>query len=509
MKQIPIFFRDVRVLTMNAADEEHASTAVRVSGGVIEAIGEELEPEPGDRIVEGCNKLLMPGLINGHFHSPGSFNKGALDDMPLELFMLYEVPPLDCPPSSPRLHYLRTLVGAMEMLKGGVTAVHDDPFYVPELTEELTDATMQAYADAGIRATVSINMPNVLEFKKYPFLYDLLPPELRDRMRAAEPATTEQLLDAYRRFFRRWHGAEDNRLRVSVSCSAPQRVTREYLHALNDLSASHKVPFNMHILETRLQRVLGDQLLGGRSLVRYVHDEGVLNERSLVIHAIWIDEADMELLAASGCSIAHNPLCNLKLGSGIMPFRRLREHGINICLGSDEMCSDDAVNLWNVTKFGGLVHKITESDYRRWPRAGEMLQCVTRNGAAAMQQGEVTGSIEVGKQADLILVDLESLHFTPLNDLRRQLVFCEEGSSVRMVIVGGRIVVEDGRLLTLDEAAIKAEIRSCLPSYQAQLREVDHWAQALEPIYRSMYERALHEPVPMERTLHYGSSTDL
>ena len=180
---------------------------------------------------------------------------------------------------------------------------------------------------------------------------------------------------------------------------------------------------------------------------------------------------------------------------------------MNICLGSDEMCSDDAVNLWNVAKFGGLVHKITERDYRKWPKANEILQCATRNGAVAMRQGEVTGSIEVGKQADLIVLDLQSLNFTPLNDLRRQLIFCEDGASVRMVMVGGRIVVEGGRLLTVNEEEIKAEVRELWPEYVEQMRQVDHWAKMLEPIYRRMYELCLERDVPMQRTLSYTANS--
>ena len=495
-------FREVRVLTMDHAQTEHAATDVRVQGSIIAAIGQGLEPGSGERVIEGAGKLLMPGLINGHFHSPGNLNKGALDDMPLELFMLYEVPPFDCPPTTPRLHYLRTLLGAAEMLKSGITAVHDDPFYVPELSEDLTDATMRAYAESGMRATVSINMQNIVEYDKYPYLYGLLPEELRSRMRTTAPPTTASLTDAYRRYIARWHGACDGRLRAAVSCSAPQRVERAYLHALGELAAEFDLPYNMHILETRLQRVLGQERFG-RSLVKYAHDEGVLTEHAHVIHAIWIDEQDMDLLAASGCSIAHNPLCNLKLGSGIMPFRALRERGINICLGTDEMCSDDSASMWNVMKLGGLVHKITEPDYRRWPTAQEMLEGATRNAAKAMRLASVTGQIAVGMQADLILVDLDTFAFTPLNDLRRQLVFCENGSSVRMVMVAGSVVVDEGKLLTLDEVALRHEIREEWAEYQQRFQAVDHWARALEPIYRKMYERTVHVDVGMARKLSY------
>jgi cytosine/adenosine deaminase-related metal-dependent hydrolase len=322
-------------------------------------------------------------------------------------------------------------------------------------------------------------------------------------MRDAKSLTATQLIDTYRRYIVRWHGAQDGRLRAAVSCSAPQRVERDYLHALSRMAAEFDLPYNMHILETRLQRVLGLERFGC-SLVQYVHDEGVLDERAHVIHAIWVDEHDMDLLAASGCSIAHNPLCNLKLGSGIMPFRALKSRGINICLGSDEMCSDDSVNMWNVMKSGGLVHKITEPDYRRWPTAQEMLEGATRNAGKAMRLANLTGQIAVGMQADLILLDLDTFALTPLNDLRRQLVFCENGSSVRMVMVAGNVVVEDGRLLTLDEAALRSEIREQWAEYQQQFCAVEHWARALEPIYRRMYERTTRVEVGMTRKLTYA-----
>jgi len=496
-------FQNVRLLALDRSNSEYDAVDVRIKGSTIDELGQDIAVGPDDLVIDGAGKLLMPGLINGHFHSPGSFNRGALDDMPLELFMLYEVPPFDCPPTSARMHYLRTLLGAVEMLKGGVTSVHDDPFYVPTVTEELTNATMQAYSDAGLRATVSINTPNVVEYHKYPFLFELLPDIFRRKMEEIVQPTKDELIATYRRFISSWHGANNGLLQTSVSCSAPQRVTKEYLRALADLSGEHDLPYNMHILETRLQRVFGDQLLG-RSLVRYVHDEGVLDERSLVIHAIWVDEDDMDLLAASGCSVAHNPLCNLKLGSGIMPFRALTERGVNICLGSDEMCSDDSVNLWNVAKLAGLVHKITEPDYRRWPTAQEILNCATLNGARAMRQERSTGSIEAGKQADLILIDLDTLAFSPLNDLRRQLVFCENGSSIRLVMVAGDIVVSDGKVLSIDEEALKEEIRESWKMYQQQYEQVDHWARTLEPIYRKMYEHSLAEPVGPTRALSYG-----
>lgn len=494
----PVLFRGARVLAMDAAGHDWPAMDVRVAGGVIESIGRDLPARPGERVVEARGHLLMPGLVNGHFHSPGNMMAGALVDMPLELFMLFEVPPLGQGAMGARLQYVQTLLGAAEMLKLGITAVHDDPYHNPEPSREAVDAIMQAYADAGMRATVSINHPNVVEHEKYPFLKQLLPADVIAGMDAARRWSPAEVGELYRWYLERWHGEANGRLRIAVSNSAPQRVTPEYFGVLSDFSKAHDLPFDIHILETRLQRVLGQQKFG-KSLVRHVHDLGFLDRRMLVIHAIWIDEADIALLADSGCTVAHNPVCNLKLGSGVMPFRRLTGAGVPIALGTDERNTDDTVNLWGVMKTAGLIHKIAERDYRDWPTAAEVLNCAIRGGARGMGLEHEIGAIEPGRRADMILVDLDTLAFTPLNDLARQLVFCENGSSVRMVMVDGEIVVEDGRLTRIDEAALRAEVRELAVEFQAGFAKTAEAAARLEPYYREAVMRCASTDVGMQR----------
>ncbi|MFO1035300.1 MAG: amidohydrolase family protein [Geminicoccaceae bacterium] len=495
-----LLFKNARVLTFDAADTEIDRTDVLVEGAIITRIGTDIPAPEGARIIESEGHLLMPGLVNGHLHSPGNLMKGSLDDSLLELFMLYEVPPLADLTDSPRLHYLRTLLGAVEMLKLGVTAVHDDAFFIPVPTPETIDAVMGAYRDAGMRATVTLDQPNVPEDEKYPFLAEILPPDLLAELRAVRRMSDSELLDHYRDFVARWHGAEGGRLRCAASVSAPQRVTPTYLVALTEFARAHDLAFDVHVLETRLQRVLGD-VKYGKSLIRYLHDLGCLDEGKQVIHSIWVDDEDIALMAASGCVVAHNPLCNLKLGSGVMPFRRLRDAGIPICLGSDEASGDDTANMWLVAKQAGLVHKLTDTDERRWPKAPEILDCLIRGGARSLRQEDRIGRVAPGYEADLILLDLDTLAFTPLNDLRRQLVFCETGTSVVMTVVQGRVVAEHGRVLTVDERALRAEIRSIMPEYNAALARARHHADRLEPYYRAMYERTLTHPVPMQRRI--------
>ncbi len=494
-----ILIKNARVLTMDDQYGEYERADILVDGTQITAIGPDLQAGgPGVRVIDASGKLAMPGLVNGHIHSPGNFMKGALDDLPLEIFMLYEVPPLSDTPPSSRLNYVRTMLGNIEMLKLGITSVHDDAFHVPVPTPESIDGLMQAYVDSGLRAVVTIDQPNVVEYEKYPFLYDILPSDLRASMARAPVMSTRELLDCYQYQIERWHNADGGRVRSGVSVSAPQRVTVDYFAALSEISKELDVPFDIHILETKLQRVLG-QLKYNKSLVKYVHDLGFLDEHMMVIHAIWVDDEDVELMKDAGVSIAHNPVCNLRLGSGVMTWRRMHDHGIPLCLGSDEGCVDDTANMWQVGKMAGLIHTLGEPDYALWPKAREVLWALTRGGAHAMRNEGKVGQLKPGCEADLILVDLNTIAFTPLNDIYRQLIYCENGSSVAMTMVAGRVVMEDGRVLTVDEESIKQEVRELMPFYQKEIEKTNRAAARLEPYYREMYLKCAATDVGMNR----------
>lgn len=501
-----VLIKNAHILTFDDNMTELPCADILVQGSKITALGPNLsEPQETDlRVIDASGKLAMPGLINGHVHSPGNFVRGTLDNLPLEIFMLYEVPPLSDKPPDYRTNYIRTMLGNMEMLKLGITSVHDDAFYVPVPTPDAIDGLMQSYGDSGIRCVATLDQPNVIEYEKYPFLYDLLPDDIRDGMKNAPLMSTHDLLDLYRYFIQKWNHRYDGRVKTGVSISCPQRVQLDYFGALSDLSKQHNLPFDMHILETKLQRVLGE-VKYGKSLVRFASDLGFLDERVMVIHAIWVDEFDMDLLANSGCSVAHNPICNLRLGSGVMNFRRHKNAGINICLGSDEACSDDSHNMWMVAKVAGLIHSITDPEYRNWPKAPEVLWALIRGGARAMLNEKTVGVLAPGYEADLILVDLNTLSFTPLNDIYRQLVYCETGSSVVMTMVAGQVVVENGKLLTVDEEAIKAEARELMVEYRKEMEKTWESARKLEPYYREMYRRCAAWDVGMNRRVDYGS----
>ncbi|MGI4894857.1 MAG: amidohydrolase family protein, partial [Janthinobacterium lividum] len=232
-----------------------------VTGDTITAIGHEARAlTPVDaRIVDGAgHHVLVPGLVNAHFHSPANHLKGAFRSRPLETFMLYESPADPALAPTPREAYLRTMLGALEMVRTGTTSVQDDAFLMPRPDPEIIDAVMQAYADSGIRASVALDQPELSDAEKLPFLPGPDDPDtaLAAALHAPAPASAAELLDAYDHLIRRWHGAQGGRLTAAVSISAPQRVSPEYFAALDDLSRTHDIPLFAHLLETRVQRAL-------------------------------------------------------------------------------------------------------------------------------------------------------------------------------------------------------------------------------------------------------------
>ena len=238
-----------------------------------------------------------------------------------------------------------------------------------------------------------------------------------------------------------------------------------------------------------------------RSLVRYAADEGALGRHSVMIHGIWIDEADMAIVAETGTTMAHNPICNLRLGSGVAPFRAWRNAGIEVCIGTDELIADDRANVWDALKMTGLVHTLADPDWRTWPNAREILGVSYRGGARALAWDGEIGILAPGAKADIVLVDLDTIAFTPLNDIPRQLVYSENGSSVRDVMIDGRWVVRGGVLKTLDEKALRQEIRAMAASFAPHLEAAGAAARELEPYYRDMVMRAHARDVGMRRRL--------
>ncbi len=241
-----------------------------------------------------------------------------------------------------------------------------------------------------------------------------------------------------------------------MSISAPQRVSLDYFAALDDLAERHGLPLYAHMLETKVQRTLMTEQprFAGRSLVRYTAAAGLLKAHTNVIHAVWVDEADLDVIADAGSTVVHNPVSNLRLGSGVLPWRAMLDHGIPVALGTDEAICDDTINVWTRRQDRRSDPQRLRAGQRRMAHAAEILDALWRGGARATRRADDLGAVAPGTLADLALVDLHAVAFTPLNDLREQLVHCEDGRDVVLTMVAGRVVAEHGHVTSVDGVGV-------------------------------------------------------
>ncbi len=484
----------IRNATILAMDSEHGTEPftgdLLVRDDRIAAVGTVPPDATAERVIDGRHRLVMPGLINGHLHSSEALFKGRYDNLPLELWMLYSYPILGTSALAERLIYLRTMLVAIESLKNGVTCVTDDVFEAPRQDLDRLGAVFDAYADSGLRATVSGHVIDRNFLDTIPFTDRFVPAALRERIAANPVPSAQDYLAFSRAAFQTFHNRL-GRLRYMVAPSAPQRCTPELMQAADELARQHRVPFHTHIVETKVQAVTGPALYG-KTLVRYMHDLGLLHGGVTIAHSVWVTDEDIELMGEAGVSIVHNVISNQKLGAGIAPVRKLLNAGVTVALGSDGICSNDTPRMFEVMHAAGLLHNVSTPDYRRWLGAGEVLQAATIGGARSALLEDETGSLEPGKKADLLILDLRRPAFTPLNDVRNHLVYCENGSSIETVVVDGEIVVEDGRLTLVDEAALLAELRDLLPGFQTMHARVEAENRILEPYFAQIH-RYCHE----------------
>ncbi len=492
-----LFIRGAYILTFDGSDTVYPDGDILIEDDRIASIGRSLPVPPGARVIDGRGRLAIPGLINAHMHSDEILFRGLLDNMPLEVWMLYSLPPLDYGPLSPRLMYLRTLLGAIEALQSGTTTVQDDVSEAPSATVEGSEAVLRAYLDAGIRASVACNMTDKAYPDKIPYIADRLPGWAVMQMRATPPQAAADLLALNEALLRRWHG-RDGRIRVALSASAPQRCTNEFIGALDDLSRRWRTPLLTHVLETKVQVIAGREFYG-KTIVEHLGDLGILSDRLTIAHGIWLTEADVDLLAAAGTAVAHNPISNLKLGSGLLRLRALRRAGVPVCLGTDGASSNDTLNMFEVMKAAALLHKVASPVNAHWPSAPDVLDMALRGGArSTLLQGQA-GALAPGYQADLVLLRLDDPAFVPFHRPPNHLVYCESGRNVDTVFVGGRVVVEQGRVTTVNVPDVYAEVASLMPGFMQMVDRAYAVSRRLEPAVWQVYEHCQREMQDVNR----------
>lgn len=497
-------FRNATILAMDKTHRTSTSSGdLLVADGRIAAIGPHLAAD-GARIIDATNKLLMPGLVNAHTHSSETFLRGRYERMPLEIWLLYAYPLLMGPQVDKRLVYLRSALLAIESLKNGVTTLCDDFFDSPGHDIERLGCAFSAYEDVGIRANVSSAVMNIHTLDALPYAREIMPEELKAKLDFGQPMTAAAYTDYCDTVFSSLHGRANGRLRFMVAPSAPQRCTADMLQACYELALRHGVPMHTHVLETKTQAMTGPEFYG-KSLIAHLHDLGVLGPNTTIAHSVWVSDADIDLMGEAGCSVAHNAISNLKLGAGIAPIRRLLDAGVHIGLGTDGISSNDTARIFDVMRIAALVQSATGPDFGNWLNADEALTMATIGGARTAMLDGVTGSLETGKVADLLMLDLNSTAFTPLNDIGKHLVYSENGRSIELVMVDGRIAVENDRMTLIDEGEILAEIRERMPAYLATHAKLERTNAIFEPAMAEIHRRATCAEIGFSRYIgEYG-----
>jgi cytosine/adenosine deaminase-related metal-dependent hydrolase len=429
---------------------------ITIDGNLISYVGSELPSGFHGETIEGKNLLAIPGLVNGHTHSAEVYLKGTTDRVPLEVWLVQ----LDgtCGVYEPRDVYLSCILGAMEMLKTGATSVLDHLWVSPGLSTESLDAAMQAYTDIGIRAAVAPMADDddlVVQYakKRGYSLDDTFFAQRHD----VRPNIDEQA-NIMETFFSSWHNSQNGRLQCLTGPSGIQWCSSDFFKQQCTLARKYNGMIHTHVLESDLQAKVCNEVLG-KTGIEFLYDCGALGPDVSLAHCVWLTDKDIDILAETKTMVIHNPAANLKLGSGLAPIRKMLDKGVTVGIGTDGSASSDNQVVFEMLKLTGLIHNLSYKNADKWLSAREVIDMATLNGGPIMGLKDTLGRIKPDYLADIVLLNLDTPHLTPLNDAYKALVFCETGASVDTVIVNGKIVVKDGLLKTVSEKEILSEIR--------------------------------------------------
>jgi len=450
---------------------------IAASGG-----GENLPPTGELKVIDAAEKLVIPGLINAHLHSHDHFDRGRFENLPLELWILFIRPWIGAKPLTPRELYLRTIIGAMEMVRTGTTLAIDDVNLAPFNTPENLRAVMQAYRDVGMKALVGTSVFDKPAYRSVPYVESLLPQPIRTAMDQITKA--DDWLAFLQECLQSWSDP-DGLTRFILTPSAPQRCTDDLLVRMKKLSEDSGTLLMTHTLETKVQKVTGLSFYG-KSIIAHLEDLGVLGKNLALVHCVWASDGDLDRIAARGASVVHCPVSNLKLGSGVAPLEKMLQRGIRVGLGTDNTSCNDSQNIFEVMKFAALLPKVRHGEFSRWPEARDILQMATSGGAGI---AGTAGTLQPGTKADLTILDLRSPGFRPVGRIDRNLVFAENGRSVTTVIVDGKIVLEDGRIAGVNEKDLHREIVETAERLKKDHRDVYEKAQEIYPYFKEAYSR--------------------
>lgn len=481
-------------LLLDADMPEAASGDILVQDQRIAAVLAAGADAPADcEIVDARDRLLIPGLVNAHSHSHLAFAKGIQDRWSLELHL--NAGPWTNVLLSHDERRLATLLSAAEMIAKGCTAAYDLHFEIPEPTAEGMRTVADAYREAGMRALIAPMVAERSLWTAVPSLLDAAAP-LRPPGLASARAPGDIVGD-FNRLAKQW-SVPRIEVGLGLAPTIPHHCSDALLSAIARLSRDEGTPLHMHLGESKLQAVAAPPLYA-KSLTAHIAGLDLLSERFTAAHAVWLDDADFDLLARNGAKVAHNPGSNLRLGNGIAPVRRMLGKGIEVGIGTDASSTADGLNMFEATRTAKLVSHNMSADPERWLSARETFQLATVGSATLMGLEKEIGLLKAGYLADIVFLDLGHLNYIPLNNALHQVVMLETGAAVRRVMVGGRTVYENGVFAGLDLGTLRREVERAVDGIRAHVAERKQLCEALAPILARSCLCMTAAPLPYER----------
>ena len=417
-----IMVRNGYILTMDGKDRRFPDGVVAIDAGGITAVGpaSEIPPDPAARIIDARGGIILPGLINAHTHAAMTLLRGIADDLPLMTWLNEHIFPAEATLDADRVR-AGTRLACAEMIRSGTTCFCD--MYLFE------GAVAEAARESGMRAVVG------------EVLYDFPSPSY---------GTIDKGFAHTRDLIERW--ADDPLITIAVEPHSPYLCAPDLLREAAALARSHKVPLVIHLSET-VQEVETVRKTHGRTPVGHLAHLGILGPDLVAPHCVVLTDEDIRLLRDADVNVVHNPESNMKLASGVAPVPKLLDAGVRVALGTDGPSSNNDLDLFAEMDTAAKLHKVTTLDPTVLD-ATTVPRMATIDGARALGLDHLTGSLEPGKRADLIIIDTDAPHLTPIYHPDSHLVYAARGSDVVTSMVNGRILMEDRRLTTIDEAAV-------------------------------------------------------
>jgi len=429
-REVSVIVTNGIVVTMNPARQVIQNGAVAIDGTDIVAVGPTADVTARFRArerVDAAGEIVLPGLINTHTHAPMVLFRGLADDLALSEWLEKYIFPAEAKTVSPEFVRAGTRLAALEMIESGTTTYADMYYFEEEIAKE-TKA-------AGLRGVLG---QTIIQF-----------PVADAKTPAVALARAEKFITAFK---------NDSLITPAVAPHAIYTLDAASLRAARDLSRRHNVPTLIHLAETQ-DEAKNAETQFKLSPVGYLESLGFLGPGVLAAHGVWVSEPDIALLTMRHVGISHNPESNMKLASGTAPVPAYLRADAAIGLGTDGAASNNDLDMFEAMRMASLLHKLQSADPRA-VSAKTALEMATIRGARALGMESRIGSLETGKRADLILVDVSGARQTPMYDPVSHLVYVSRGDDVRTTIVNGRILMREKKVLTLDEAQVLRDARA-------------------------------------------------